>query len=87
MYDLRYDVSGVTVFGAWIKGWTRWSFRGTALGNDSVAVPLDISFNRCTGELSYVSRLAVNIVCYAGLGEEEFTTHSLNYVALMSPFD
>lgn len=86
-YDLRYGASRTTTVGTWIMRWAHWGGRGVALHIDSVVVPLDMPFIRCTEESPYLLRLAVIMVCHVNLQDEEFTTHVLNYVALLHPYD
>lgn len=54
---------------------------------EPVTIPLHIPFVRCTEYIPHVSRLAVIMIRYADLRDEELITHSLNYGALMCPFD
>lgn len=86
-YDLRYDANRITAIGARIKRRAHWGDCGAALRTDFVAIHLDMAFIRCTKELPYMSRLVGFMDCYADLWNEELTTHSLNYITLLRPFD
>lgn len=87
VYDSRPRVNWVTEVSAWIKQWSHWCRRGAALPVCTVTVPVDMPLIRSTKELSYVTLLATVMVRYANLRDVELTTHSLDYVAILSPFD
>lgn len=87
VYESRFGVSRVTAAGTWMKLWAHCGGRGAALRTDIVACPVDMPFIRYTTELHYVTRLTAIMACYENLRDEDFTTHSLNYISLLHPFD
>lgn len=87
VYDSSFGVNWVTAFGASIERWAYWT---VVAGNFLFTPWCFLSICHlfvCTEELPYISRLAAVMVPYADFCDEELTTHTLSYVALLPPFD
>lgn len=69
-----------------MKRWAHWAVRVVELRIYYTAALLNMPFIRCTEKLPYVTQLAAIIHCYVDLCDEESTTQSLNYVALLHRF-